>query len=815
MAREIKKVAVLGAGVMGRGIAAVVAGAGIPVYLLDIVPPQFTDEDKAAGLKEDSPKFRNKFALGAIEGLKKSKPSLIYSKKDLKLITVGNFDDDLEKVKECDWIVEVVLERLDIKQSLFAKLEPHLNANAIVTSNTSGLPLSQMSEGRSEQFKKNFLVTHFFNPVRYMKLLEIVSSPETDPEALETIADFMENTLGKGVVYAKDTPNFIGNRIAVHGFCATIKTAIAEGYTVEEVDAVLGKPVGRPKSATFRTGDLVGIDTLAHVAVNTFESCTQDEQREVFKQPVLEKIVEKGLLGNKAKKGFYQKTKDAEGKRKILQLDLKTMEYVPIKKPKFASLKEAKSIKNVGKRIKFLIGADDRAGALAWSATRDTLVYAANRVPEIADDIVNVDNALKWGFNWEIGPFELWDALGVAEIAKRLEAENIPVPELVKKVLEKGDGTFYKKEGVKSLYFDIEKSSYLLVPVREGIVRLDVVKETAKKAVLKNASASLWDLGDGVACLEFHSKMNAIDDGITELMVQSVSEVERNFEGMVIYNRGSNFSVGANLMLIWLEAQQQNWKKIEQVVDAFQKACMGLRYSKKPVVAAPHQMALGGGAEVCLGADRIQAQAETYFGLVEVGVGLIPGGGGCKEMVLRAEQAMLHKNRKFPVGKSWWHKIPDGGPFQKAQFAFQTIAFAKVATSAKEAQDFYYFLPADQVSMSGDRHLQDAKERVLEMTKDYTVPEPREDIMVAGIGGQMALQSAVRDFITKGDISEHDGEVAKRLARVLTGGNRQVSYVTEQDLLDLERECFLELLGMQKTQERMQYMLTKGKPLRN
>jgi 3-hydroxyacyl-CoA dehydrogenase len=584
---------------------------------------------------------------------------------------------------------------------------------------------------------------------------------------------------------------------------------------VEEVDTVLGKPVGRPKSATFRTADLVGIDTLAHVAKNTYDGCLQDEERAVFQQPVLDKVVEKGLLGNKAKKGFYQRTKGPDGKKQFLQLDLNTLEYVPTKKPKFESLKQVKSIKDPGKRVKALINVDDRGGALAWSTMRDLLVYAANRVPEIADDVVNVDNALKWGFNWEIGPFELWDALGVAETAKRLEAENIPVPGIVKKVLEKGEGTFYKKDGIKQFFFDIEKGTYEPVPVREGIVRLDVVKETSKKPIFKNASASLWDLGDGVAGLEFHSKMNAIDDGITEMMQKSVAEVERNFEGMVVYNEGTNFSVGANLMLIWLEAQQQNWKKVEGVVDSFQKACMGLRYSKKPVVAAPHQMTLGGGAEVCLGADRIQAQAETYFGLVEVGVGLIPAGGGTKEMVLRAEQAMLYKNRKFPVGESWWNKIPDGGPFQKAQFGFQTIAFAKVATSAKEAKDFFYFLPDDRVSMSRDRHLQDAKDRVLEMAKNYVQPEPREDILVAGKGGQMALKAAIGDFIVKGDISEHDGAVASRLARILTGGDRQVGYVTEQDILDLERECFLELLGMQKTQERMQYMLTKGKPLRN
>lgn len=815
MAREIKKVAVLGAGVMGRGIAAVVAGAGIPVYLLDIVPPKLTDEDKAQGLSEPDPRFRNKFALGGIEGLKTSKPSLIYSKRDLKLITPGNFDDDLTQLNECDWIVEVVVERLDIKRQLFERIEPHRKPTAIVTSNTSGLPLAQIIEGRSETFIKNFLITHFFNPVRYMKLLEIVSGPKTDPEVVKAMAQFMEETLGKGVVYAKDTPNFVGNRIAVYGFCAAVQVAQAEGFTVEEVDKILGKPLGRPKSATFRTADLVGVDTLAHVAVNTYENCTRDEQREIFKSPLLDQMVAKGMLGDKSGQGFYKKTKDREGNKQILSLDLKTLEYVPQQKVAYESLNKARKIKDTGKRIAALCKADDKAGFLVWSATRDLLVYAANRVPEIADDVVNVDNAIKWGFNWELGPFELWDALGVAQVVERLRAENIPVPAIAKQVLEKGEGLFYKKQAGKRLYFDIKKSAYVPVAQRTGILAFEIIKEKSVKPVLSNPSASLWDIGDGVFALEFHSKMNAIDDGITAAMKQSVATVEKSGEGLVVYNEGSNFSVGANLFLVWMAAQQQDWKQIETVVDDFQQACMGLRYSRKPCVAAPMQLALGGGAEVCMGADAINAHAETYFGLVEVGVGLVPAGGGCKEMLLRAERALLDKNRKFPVGKSWWNKIPDGGPFQKAQFAFQNIGFAKVATSAKEAKECYYFVPEDRVTLSRDHHLARAKQHVLELAKNYTAPQPRADILVAGKGGQMALRSGIADFVLKGMISAHDAVIGGMLARILTGGERQVGLVTEQDILDLERECFLELLGMQKTQERMQHMLTHNKPLRN
>jgi 3-hydroxyacyl-CoA dehydrogenase len=815
MSHTIKRVAVLGAGVMGRGIAAVVAGAGIPVELLDIVPPHLSEEDKAQGLNEGSLPFRNKFALGALDGLKNSKPALIYSKRDLKKINPGNFDDDIARLADCDWIVEVVLERIDVKRSVFEKIEPHIKDTAIISSNTSGIPLSQMTEGRSDKFIKNFLITHFFNPVRYMKLLEIVSGPQTDQQAVTTMAEFMEEVLGKGVVYAKDTPNFIANRLAVYGFCETLQFAIEEGYTIEEVDKVLGKPVGRPKSATFRTADLVGVDTLSHVANTAFEQCPNDEKKNIFNQSFLKKMVEKGHCGDKTKQGFFKMTTNAEGQREILALDLKTMEYRLKQNVKFESLSKASKIKDPAKRIKFLCNADDRAGALAWVATRDLIVYAANRVPEVADDVVNVDNAIRWGFNWDLGPFELWDALGLAQTAKRLEAQNIPVPGIVQRVLEKGDGRFYKKENGQRYYFDVETGTYKIVPTRDDQISLGILKDKGTKTVAKNNAASLWDLGDGVLGLEFHSKMNAIDDGIVDMMMKAVDEAEQNFEGIVINNEGSNFSVGANLMLIWLEAQQKNWKRVEQVVRGFQNACMKLRYSKKPTVAAPFQMALGGGAEVCLGADRIQAHAETYFGLVEVGVGLIPAGGGCKEMVLRGERAMQDKNRKFPVGKSWWTKIPDGGPFQKAQFAFQTVGFAKVATSAKEAQESYYFLPEDRITMNRDNLLRDAKARVLEMTKDYQAPEPREDIMVAGKGGQMALHAAIGDFVKKGDISEHDATIAKRLARILTGGDRQVSLVSEQDLLDLELEAFLELLGMQKTQERMQHMLTTGKPLRN
>jgi 3-hydroxyacyl-CoA dehydrogenase len=815
MPREIKKAAVIGAGIMGSGIAAHLAGAGIPCMLLDIVPFEFTEDDKKKGLTEENPKFRNKFALSALENLKTSKPSLIFSKRDLKKITPGNIEDDLAKITDCDWIVEVVVERLDIKKKVFEQIERFRKPGSVVSSNTSGIPLADMAEGRSDDFVKNFIITHFFNPVRYMKLLEVVSGPQNDANTVKEMVEFFENTLGKGVVYAKDTPNFVANRIGVLGFMATMKHILEGNYKVEEVDKIMGPATGRPKTAMFRTADLVGLDTLAHVSQNTYDVCTKDEQREAFQLPdVMVNMVEKKMLGNKTKGGFYKMSKTPEGNREISVLDLQTGEYRPKEDVKYESLKAVKKIKGVGERVKFMVNAKDRAGELAWKAISDTIVYAANRVPEISDDVLNVDNGMRWGFNWDIGPFETWDALGVQDTADRLKAEGREVPAIVQQLLDKGYDSFYKRENSQSSYFDINKSDYVPFPDKPTHISLKTLKEQ-KRVVKKNPSAGLYDIGDGVFCLEFRSKMNAIDDEIIKLGNEAIDKVEKEGAGLVIHNEGQNFSVGANLMLLWLEAQQKNWGAIEKIIREFQALNLRLRYCNKPVVAAPFNMALGGGCEIALGADQVRAHAETYIGLVEVGVGLIPGGGGCKEYLIRQEERARAKNKNFPMGY-WWYKAPDGGPFPKTQEAFQAIAFAKVATSAKEAQDFGILRSTDRISLLRDRVLYDAKQDVIELSKNYDPGQPREDISVAGRGGMAALKSAVEGFKLQGLVSDHDAVVVEALGRILTGGDRVgPALVTEQDILDLECEVFLGLCGMEKTQERIQYMLTQGKPLRN
>lgn len=809
----IKKVAIIGSGVMGAGIAAHLANAGIPSLLLDIVP-KFTDEDAKVGLKENSPQFRNKLALQNIEAfVLKFKPSLIFSKKDAKLITPGNVEDDIGKLKECDWVVEAVTERLDIKQKVFANVEANIKPGTVISSNTSGLPLKSMAEGRGAEFKKNFIVTHFFNPVRYMKLVEVVSSEETDPKVVSGMVDFLENTLGKGVVYAKDTPNFIANRIGIFSWMATLKEAIEQGFSVEKVDKISGPALGRPKSAVFRTGDMVGLDTLVHVAQNTYEACTQDEAREIFKVPAaLEKMVEKKWLGGKTGQGFYKKTKTPEGKKEILSLDLKTLEYTPQEKVKYDSLGAAKGIEDVGERIKSMVNAEDEAGQFAWKQVSGAIVYAANRIPEIADDVVNIDNGMKWGFNWDLGPFEVWDAVGVKDIVERLKKEGRDVPAVVTQVLEKGEGTFYKKDGSKLLYFDIASSSYKPVPTKPNNIVIQTLKEE-KRELESNSGASLLDLGDGVLCVEFHTKMNAIDNDIGDMLNKALDLLEKdnNYAGLVVGNDGQNFSAGANLMLLWLESQQKNWDSIQALVKGFQDVCMRLKYSPKPVVAAPFGMTLGGGCEVVLGCDAARVYGELYMGLVEVGAGLIPGGGGNKNVLLNMEEARKAK------GAKGWAGVSDGGPFPKVQDTFQTVAFAKVSMSCKEAVQYKYLMKgATKISLSRDLLLFDAKQDVLELAKSYQQQQPREDILVPGRGGEVALLNGIEGFKAQGVISEHDGLIGAKLANVLCAGDLpNQGYVSEQYLLDIEREAFLSLCGEEKSQARMQHLLMKGKPLRN
>ena len=804
MGHTIKKAAVLGAGVMGSQIAAHLANAGIPCYLFDIVPPELSEEDKKQGLTKDSKAFRNKFANFAIKNLAKMKPSPLFSKKYLKKLYPGNFEDDFEKIKDADWIIEVVVERMDIKKSLLKRVESVAHENAIVSSNTSGLSINEMVKDCSENFKKRFLGTHFFNPPRYMKLLEIIPNEKTDPEIIKFMADFIETRLGKGVVYCKDTVNFIGNRIGVYGIANTIHEMVNAGLSLSEVDAATGPVLGRPKTASFRTADLVGIDILYHVAKNVYDYAKDDEKREEFKLPeFIEKMLENRWLGNKTKQGFYKKVKTDEGK-KILELNYNTMEYEPVKKVKSASLEAAKQAVGVKNRIKTFVYGKDKLAQFAWKTLTSTLIYAANRIPEIADDIVNIDNALKWGFNWELGPFEIWDAIGVEKSVERLKAEGVKIPEKIEEFLEQGNSTFYKEENGVKYYYCFKDKTYKPVPINKKVISLKNIKNNKEKIIKSNKGASLIDMGDGILCLEFHSKMNAIGADTVYMINQAVEEVEKNYEGLVITNEGKAFSVGANLMLVLLEAEDEEWDELDYMVKAFQKACMNIKYCAKPVVAAPFGYTFGGGLEICLAADVIDAYAETYTGLVEVGVGVIPAGGGTKELILRNLDI-----------------IPDNAvgvdrlPFIRR--AFETIAMAKVATSAVEAKEFGYFKESDYVTMNRDFLAHDAKKICLALAETgYRPKQYRNDIVVPGKAALALFEVAIYSMLEASQITEYDAEIGKKLAYVVAGGDlEEGTVVDEWYLLDLEREAFLSLAGNPKTQARMRHMLRFNKPLRN
>ena len=799
---KIRRVAVLGAGVMGAGIAAHLANAGISCLMLDIVPPQLTEEDRKKGLTEKSPAFRNRFASKGLDGIRKSRPALLYSLKDLKLISIGNFDDDLAKTAECDWIIEVVTENLAIKKALYDRIEKLWKPGTVVTSNTSGIAISQMMEGRGKEFRRHFLVTHFFNPVRYMKLLELVAGPDTDPEILRGMAEFGERKLGKGVVYGKDTPNFIGNRIGIFAMMYAMHAMVADGLTIEEVDKVLGPAMGRPKSAAYGTADLVGIDTLLHVSDNVYQNLPDDPARDLFlPPPFVSEMVRRGWLGRKAKSGFFKMEGKGEEKKKFV-LDYKTMDYRPAGKVSYPSLDAAKGEEDVGARIRKVISGDDKAAAYAWKILSESLLYSAKRIPEISDDVVNVDNAIKWGFNWTLGPFETWDAIGLAESVERMRKDGKEIPANVGKMLAGGNGSFYRRREGVSEHFDFASGGYKPVPVSPDVIFLPALADR-NKVVRRNPGAALYDIGDGVLCLEFRTKMNTIDGDIVSMMNEGVELAEKEFAGMVIANHGENFCVGANIMLVFMAAQNKEFGAIEKMVGEFQNACMRLRYSEKPVVAAPAGMTLGGGAEICMGADRIRAAAETYIGLVEVGVGLLPAGGGTKEMVIRHLEG-----------------IPDGvaaNPLPFLRKAFETVGMGKVATSAKEAGEFGFMRPWDRFTIQRDFLIQDAKNTVLALNREgYEMPRQRTDIALPGRSEFSSFVYGLYAMKAAGYISEHDEKVGRKIAFVLTGGDVPPgTKLSEQDLLDLEREAFLSLCGEEKTQARIQHMLMKGKPLRN
>jgi len=815
MKRRIEKVAVLGAGTMGARIAAHLANAGLPCYLLDIVPAEFTPEEKAKGLDREHPGVRNRIVRAGLEAAKKAKPAAFFTADLARLITPGNFDDNLTWVADVDWIVEAVAENLEIKRKLFERVEQHRKPGTLVSTNTSGLPIRLIAEGRSDDFQQHWCGTHFFNPPRYMKLVELIPGPQTKPDVLGTLGEFCDRRLGKGVVRAKDTPNFIANRIGTFSMMNVLRLTEQMEMTVEEVDACTGPAIGNPKSATFRTADLVGLDVLVHVVCNIYENIADDESREIYRVPaVVEEMLKRGWLGEKTGQGFYKRAKKGGGEREILSLDWKTMDYRPRQKARFGSIETGKTIDDTRERLHMLVSAGDKASKFLWASISETCCYAARRVPEIADSVVDVDNAMKWGFAAELGPFEIWDTLGVAEMVKRLEKESRPVPPLVTKLLSSGKASFYQAEQGRTRYFELAATDYKEVPEPESVILLKSLKDRSK-LVEKNPGASLVDLGDGVVCCEFHSKMNAIGGDTIAMLYKGLERLKTDFEAMVIANQAQNFSVGANIMMLLMFAQEQEWDEIHMAVRHFQNVNLALKYAPRPVVAAPQGMALGGGCEISLHAARIHAAAEAYIGLVETGVGLIPAGGGTKEMLIRAnEQARILS----PAGAQLVAPSAESDMdlFHALKPVFENIAMAKVGTSAEESRGLGYLRGADLVSMNRDRLVADAKQTALSLARaGYRTPA-RTEIRVLGESFLAAAKLAVHMFLRGEYISEYDALVARKLANVLAGGALSApQMVSEQYVLDLEREAFVSLCGERKTLERIAHTLKTGKPLRN
>ncbi|BCL63065.1 3-hydroxyacyl-CoA dehydrogenase [Desulfomarina profundi] len=794
--RQINRVAVLGAGVMGATIAAHLANAGLDILLLDIVPKELNDDEKAKGLTLESPVVRNRIATAGLQGLLKMKPAPFYLKEFASQIETGNFEDDLEKLGQCDWIIEVVIEYMPVKLDLLKKVVPHLAPGAILSTNTSGLSVNEMAEVLPPEVKKNFLATHFFNPPRYMRLMEIVPCNDTDGDVVQGLADFISRKLGKGIVYAKDTTNFIANRIGTYAIFKGMAHMMDMGMTVEEVDSVAGPATARPKSAAYRTADLVGLDTLAHVGTNSHDLLPNDEERDVFKIPeFMKKMIENGQLGNKTRQGFYKKEK-VDGKRKIFYYDYTSGEYKPLEKPKFPSVMAVKQVDDPAMKLKMVVNGTDKGAEFAWKSIRDTLIYAVNRIPEIADDAVNIDNAMRWGFNWEIGPFEMFDAIGVKQFVKRAEKDGVALPACLQEV-----DSFYRfNEAGQKEYYDLLRKEYVPVPVPEGQIHLEILKKGGG-VVEKNANCSVIDLGDGVFGFEFHSKMNAISGDILAMTHKAIKRAEREGVGLVIGNRGANFSVGANLMMMAVALAEGAYDDINMVLRSFQKATMAVKYAKVPVVAAPFNMTLGGGAEFCLQSDAINAHAETYMGLVEIGVGLLPAGGGTKEMSMRAiELAAQYKT--------------DVQPFIFKNF--EQIAMAKVSMGAAELQSMGYMRHGDSITMDIDRLIADAKQKVLALAVNYRPKRKADKLPAPGRGIAAAIKSQLWNMQMGNFITEYEAEMGTIIAGVICGGDvNPGTLISEDYLLELERENFLKLAGNRKTAERIQHMLKRGKPLRN
>jgi 3-hydroxyacyl-CoA dehydrogenase len=799
MTYKIERVGVLGAGVMGAGIAAHLANAGIPSLLLDIVP---------TGTTKDAPQAeRNKLVNNGLQTALKASPAAFYSPKYAELVTPGNFEDDWSKLAGCDWIIEVVVERLDIKREVLSRLVAVAGPEAIISSNTSGISLASLVEGLPEDFQRRFLITHFFNPPRYMKLMELVAGPKIDPALVDFMRRFFEERLGKGVILAKDTPNFVANRIGIFGMLATLNRMAESGLKVEEVDAILGRASGRPKSAVFRTSDLVGLDTSLHVARNVYDNAPDDEQRELFRFPEwVQRMADNKWLGDKTGQGFYKKIK-AGGQTKILALDPATLEYGEQEATPLADtkLEEAARRSSPAKRIETLVNLPDRAGKFGWDVLADTLLYTANRLPEIADDILTIDNAMKWGYNWDLGIFETWDAIGPLKSVQRMRQEGRQVPQWIIDFINRGQDFFYIEQNGKRKYWDFKEERYKLLPENPNIIRLAKLKQDKTNILRTNESASLLNLGDGVLLLEFHAKLNSIDPDMVEMGFRALAALNEGdrYQAMVISNEADDFSAGANLFLALMAASQEQWTELEKSVKAFQDFNMAVKYSPKPVVVAPFGRTLGGGAEIVLAGAKVRAYGESYIGLVEVGAGLLPGGGGCKELLLRQVQKMRGM----------------GGPMPPVQKAFETISYARVSTSAEEARSLGFLRKTDAISLSRERLITEAKADALELANQpdgYKPPEPAM-FKLPGEGGRLAIEQVIDGLVLTRTISEHDALVAYKLAFVLTGGNTAspAQEVSEQFLLDLEREAFIALCKQPKTQERMQHLLMKGKPLRN
>ncbi len=799
--RKIRQAAVIGAGVMGRGIAALMASAGIDTLLLDIVPPDLD------GAQAQEQKARNRIVREALKAITAAKPALLMHPQDIDRISIGNLEDDFDRLGACDWIVEAVVERPDIKVALFKRIDAIKKPGAIVSSNTSGIPLAALSEGLSAEFRRHFLGTHFFNPVRYMHLLEVIPGKSTLAGVVRFISDFGERVLGKGIVRAKDTPNFVGNRIGVQGIARALHHLVTDGLTVPEADALLGPVLGRPKTASFRTIDMVGLDTLGYVMENTLRLLPRDEERPYYQLPdYARRMIHEHLLGDKSGAGFYKKVKDGQGKKTILALNLDTFQYEPFEPPAFPCLAEAEKAASLAGKIRAVVYGTDRGARFAWKVLSASLLYAANRVPQVAETIVEIDNAMRWGYNFTLGPFATWDAIGLAESAAKMEAEGMTLPETIKNMLAAGHDAFYRMKDGALHYFDLVSETYRKIVPRKEALQLTLLKEGGR-APLSCSSASLVDLGQGVFCCEFHTKMNTLNEENIDFIHRALDYVDAEGHGLVIGNQDPGtpgaFCAGADLMSLAMAAQAGQTDRIARLIRRLQAAVQRMRYLSFPVVAAPYGMTLGGGCEVCLGADRIVAHAELYMGLVEVGVGLLPAGGGC-----------LNLYKKLLSGLP--AAVTGVDPSRFLLPAFMNITTATVSASAKDAQAKGFLGPCDRIVFNRDHLIGEAKKEVLRMTADGYRPPPQRKIKVAGEAFQGLVNVQAADYLRAGFISEYDALLAKRIAHVMSGGDmRSESEVDEQVILNLEAEAFLDLLKEKKTHQRIEHMLRTRKPLRN